>query len=513
MGKIQKLDWGMIEWLYEPEEGFMDNMRVGISTMLPGTVQPRHIHCGDEQLMYVISGHGRQRIGEEESVLEKGCIYHISTGMAHESINDGEEPIVKLLISIPALTAVPKVRMNEAERVRKQESIDKQEFLRDTVKELFRSMLAPLKMPLAIFDSERKLVYKSKDYPEYCKNICRIDEDLENCPLIRKKNFWFPPYYEGASAYVCEHGLWVYALPIVADGEFLGYIKAGHVRTGERKGDETEEGLPYNVPDSTVTGIVQIIHKLSEAICNHYQLCQMQVALQHNVRVLSDRKKEEEMLQESLKTTQDQAFNLQINQHFLFNTLNTIAGLAVKEEAMQTYQAVGDLSQLLRYTLRTSSYFVTLGEEIEYLKNYTNLQRLRFGKRLEVEYMISSLLLQEKVPFNFLQPVAENSFKHGFKNKKGKMKLSVRAEREENRIKLTVIDNGEGIEAETLKALREKIENGCAEHGTAMVVRKLESLYGGSFGYQVDSSEEGTAVVIYIPIEERRNADETGFTG
>ena len=63
MGNIQHLDWGTIEWLFEPEDGSMDNMRVGISTMLPGTIQPKHIHCGDEQLMYVLSGHGRQRIG------------------------------------------------------------------------------------------------------------------------------------------------------------------------------------------------------------------------------------------------------------------------------------------------------------------------------------------------------------------------------------------------------------------------------------------------------------------
>lgn len=500
MGKIQRLDWGVIEWLYEPAEGTMDNMRVGISTMFPGTVQPRHIHCGDEQLMYIISGRGRQRIGEEECVLEKGCIYHISTGMAHESVNDGDEPIVKLLISIPALTMAPKVRMNEAERIKKQETIDKPVFLRDTVKELFRSMLSPLKMSLAIFDSEQKLVYKSKDYPEYCRLTCGIDEGLDNCPLIQTESFWVPPYYEGASACVCSHGLWVYSLPIVSDGEFLGYIKAGHVRIrgGEK---ENEEGLPYNVPDSTVTSIVQVIHKLAEAICNHYQVCRMQVALQHNVRVLSDQKKEEEILQESLKTTQDQAFNLQINQHFLFNTLNTIAGLAIREEAIQTYEAVGNLAQLFRYTLRTSGYFVTLGEEIEYLKNYTNLQKLRFGKRLQVEYLVSTPLLKEKVPFNFLQPVVENSFKHGFKNQKGMMKISVRAEREKDYIKLTLSDNGSGIKPEILERLRKKMENESAAHGTVMVVRKLESLYGDSFCYEVDSSEKGTEVTIRIPME------------
>lgn len=506
MGEIQKLDWGTIEWLYEPAEGSMDNMRVGISTMLPGTVQPRHIHCGDEQLMYVLSGHGRQRIGEEESVLEAGSIYHISTGMAHESVNDGDVPIVKLLISIPALTMAPKVRMNEAERVKRQESIDKPEFLKDTVKELFRSMLAPLRLPLAIFDSEQRLVYKSREYPEYCRRVCRIDEELENCRLVKRKNVWVPPYYEGASACVCEQGLWVYTLPIVAGSELLGYIEAGHVRTG--KGEGAAKGLPYNVPDSTVRGIVQVIHKLSEAVCNHYEVCRMQVALQHKARVLSDRQKEEEILQETLRTTKDQAFNLQINQHFLFNTLNTIAGLAVREEAVSTYQAVGDLAQLLRYTLRTDRYFVTLGEELEYLKNYTNLQKLRFRKRLDVEYVVSSLLLEEKVPFNFLQPVVENCFKHGFKNKTGKMAVSVRAERIDDKIRLVVADNGGGMTKEVLKMLQERIRSGEGAHGTVMVAQRLRSLYGDSASYEVAASEGGTTVTMYIPME-RREQDET----
>lgn len=512
MGNIQHLDWGTIEWLFEPEDGSMDNMRVGISTMLPGTIQPKHIHCGDEQLMYVLSGHGRQRIGDTECALEKGSVYHISTGMAHESVNDGDEPITKLLVSIPALTTPPKVRMNESERVKRQETIDKPVFLRDTVKELFRKMLAPLKMPLAIFDAEEKLVYKSKEYPEYCRSVCRIDKNLENCALIREKAVWVPPYYEGASACVCEHGLWVYTLPIVSKGELLGIIRAGHVRTQVSGAAEENENLPYNVPASTVRSIIQVINKLAEAICNHYELCRMQVELQHNVRVLSDREREEEILQESLRTTQDQAFNLQINQHFLFNTLNTIAGLAVREEAYQTYQAIGDLAQLLRYTLRTTSYFVTLNEEIEYLKNYTNLQKLRFGKKLEVDYKITAALLGEKVPFNFLQPVVENCFRHGFKNRKKPMKVSVCVEKKEEQICFTITDNGCGMDGEALETLRERIRNGDAAHGTAMVARKLESLYGDSAACEVDASENGTVVTIYIPLERREN-DEESFAG
>ncbi|MEI3176776.1 MAG: cupin domain-containing protein [Lachnospiraceae bacterium] len=75
-------------------DGSMDNMR-GDQRHAAGNNRAESISIAvDEQLMYVLSGHGRQRIGETECALEKGSVYHISTGMAHESVNEGDEPIV-----------------------------------------------------------------------------------------------------------------------------------------------------------------------------------------------------------------------------------------------------------------------------------------------------------------------------------------------------------------------------------------------------------------------------------
>ncbi len=506
MARKQELDWGSIDWIFEPGEGSLDSMRVGISTMRPGTMQPRHIHYGDEQLMYVISGHGSQWIGDEETPLRPGAVYHISSGMSHESVNDGGEPIVKLLISIPALTETPKVRMNESERVRRQETIDKPEFLRDTVRELFRSMLAPLKVPLAIFDQNYELVYRSLEYPEYCRTVCHVDEDWQNCEILKQACYWGPPQYEGASGNVCAHGLWLYTLPVESRGELLGYIKAGHVRTAGAERGRDGTPLPYNVPESTVRGIVEVIHHIAEAIVNHYQICLMQVTRQRNIRMLSDQKSLDALLKESLKTTQDQAFNLQISQHFLFNTLSTIAGMAIRENAISTYDAVCDLSQLLRYTLRTNRFFVDLSEEIDYLKKYTNLQKIRFGDHLEVTCEAPQELMDCKVPFHFLQPVAENAFKHGFKDRTGVMKLDVAVREQGETLTLTVRDNGSGMSPEALEGLREKIRTGSGERGTSMVVRKLASMYGENFSYTVTSDEHGTCVTIRIPSSEYQEA-------
>lgn len=499
MKNIQELDWGSIDWIYEPEAGNRDNMRVGISTMRPHTAQARHIHCGDEQLIYIISGTGKHWIEGEESDIIPGKIFHISAGQSHEAVNDGDEPIIKLLISIPSILTPPKVRMNHAERVLRQEEINKPEFLRETIKELVRSMLSPLRIPLSIFDDKGNLLYRTQEYPSYCCRKCRLDEDVYNCMLMKMEHNWMPPIYEGASACVCDHGLWLYTLPIAYEGELLGFIRAGHVRTGV----SNEEEKPYNVPDSTVRGIMEVIRKLSAAICNHYQVCKMQTQLQHNMRILSDKKQQEFLLQESLKTTQDKAFNLRIGQHFLFNTLSTIAGMAVKEGAFETYQAIGDLSQLFRYTLRTDSYFVTLMEEMQYLKNYTNLQELRFGKRLQVDIQSDPFILNEKVPFNFLQPVVENSFRHGLKNKTGKMMVTIRASRKGADMVFMVKDNGTGMSGEERKRFCYQLTKGDGTHGTSMVIQKLKSLYGEQFGYEFETGREGTEIRITIPMEHK----------
>ena len=504
--KKQKLEWGSVDWIYEPAEDSADHMRVGISHMNPGTYQTRHIHYGDEQMIYIISGQGKQKIGDVEYTMEPGKVFHISSGMAHESSNDGEEPIVKLLVSIPAITAAPKVRRNESERVKKQESVDPKAFLRDTVKEMFRSMLTSLRMPLAIFDADNELVYRTYDYPTFCRNHCGVREDVNRCPLIGEKPHFTPPIYEGVSACACQYGLWVYTLPIVAEDEFLGYIQAGHIRTGASVAvGEVPKDLPYQTPDSTVLGIIEVMNKLSESIRNHYSFCRMQAALSLNTRELSDQRKADILLQESLKTSQDQAFNLQINQHFLFNTLSTIASMAIKEDAMETYQAVGDLAQLLRYTLRTDSNFVPLSKELEYVRNYLNLQKLRFGKRLEVNYEILGGLEEEQVPFNFLQPVAENCFKHAFKDSRDKMKILIRVDADAEYLYFTVRDNGKGMTKERVAQLQEKIATSKSDRGTTMVVGKLRSLYGDKVSYDIDSNEKGTTVRITIPREEKKH--------
>ena len=167
---------------------------------------------------------------------------------------------------------------------------------------------------------------------------------------------------------------------------------------------------------------------------------------------------------------------------------------------------------MLQYTLCTNSYFTTLKKELDYLKNYTALQKMRFAGKLTVTYQVDEALLGEMVPLNFLQPIVENCFKHAFSGLAQDMRVEILAQASDCELTFIVRDNGCGMDEEKLGSLRALASNGNAAHGTAMVMRKLDVLYGRQCRYDAQSGADGTTVTLTIP-RERRASDETGLTG
>ena len=170
MSHIQYFDWGNIEWIYEPDTKNSTNiMHIGISTILPGKRQKEHIHYGDEQLLYVLSGQGEQLIGKELSIKEPGSLFHIDAGSVHEAINSGEEPIKELLISIPVYYN----QRNPLNDILSSGEVHKENFedtivLNDKIKHLYDEAIDILGIPLSIFDRKNEPVIISHKYPEFC---------------------------------------------------------------------------------------------------------------------------------------------------------------------------------------------------------------------------------------------------------------------------------------------------------------------------------------------------------
>ena len=462
---IQLFDWGQIEWLYEPEYGNSTNiMHIGITTVLPGMQQTRHVHYGDEQFLYVLSGKGKQLIGDAVNIIEAGANFHIEAGSVHETINISDEPLIQLLISIPANFDNSLFLQNKAESLPTvREKYETSIKIDNRINSIYEGLINSLKIPLSIFDAADNSVIEGQGYPEYCKSKCNINENLHNCCIYGIKETYTSPHYKDPSAFICPFGLTVFMIPIYFHDEIIGIIKGGHIRTSSDKPvsesaindeylhDKAYELIPL-VPIARMKAISLQIKKLSKSIVNYYIFENTEVELGKREEIIQDISRHEMLLEESLRSSQEKALSIQINNHFLFNTLNALAGLAVKENAFKTYESIISLSKMFRYSLKTGSNLVKLRNELGYLVDFIDLQKLRYSERLKVTFNIPEEIKDISLPFNCLQPILENCFIHGFRDKKSKMLIEVFGRREQESVVIEIRDNGTGMDEKAAKA-------------------------------------------------------------
>ncbi len=140
------------------------------------------------------------------------------------------------------------------------------------------------------------------------------------------------------------------------------------------------------------------------------------------------------------------ALRAQINPHFLFNSLNSIAALT-RLDAAKSERVTEDLAELFRYSLNASKKeMVTLEEEIEAVQLYLGIEQARFGDRLHTEFRIDSKALHARIPALVVQPLAENAVKHGIQEKPGRFDVTVEARIQGGRLHIRVTDSGPGLD-------------------------------------------------------------------
>ncbi len=194
-----------------------------------------------------------------------------------------------------------------------------------------------------------------------------------------------------------------------------------------------------------------------------------------------------------------QLLRMQIHPHFLFNTLNTIAEL-VHENAAAAERMIGSLSQLLRETLDAGTVDrVTLNRELELLGRYVDIQRARFGDRLDVRLQIDSAARDALVPIFILQPLVENAIRHGLSARINAGRIDVTARREGSHLTIEVRDDGIGL---TAGELREGVGLGNSR-------ARLTELYGPAHDFEV-ANADGTGTIVRLSIPWQTDAQVTG---
>lgn len=198
--------------------------------------------------------------------------------------------------------------------------------------------------------------------------------------------------------------------------------------------------------------------------------------------------------------TELQLIQVQVNPHFLYNTLDTIVWLIEGGMTDDAVEMISSLSIFFRTSLSKGNDIIPLSEEERHTLSYLEIQQYRYRDILEFEINIPKELSGIPVPKLSIQPLAENALYHGIKNRRGKGKILIEGREEEDALVLTVSDNGQGMTPERLHEVQEAIRTGeRAGFGLAAVAERIALYYGPGYGMKIFSEEgKGTTVEIRL---------------
>lgn len=204
------------------------------------------------------------------------------------------------------------------------------------------------------------------------------------------------------------------------------------------------------------------------------------------------------------KKAELRALQIQINPHFMFNTLESIRSLAVSEGNNRSAHMISVLGGMFRWNLRNHD-MVTLEQELEYVEYYIQLQEIRFINRLKYSEQVPYHLLDTMIPKMTLQPIIENAVNHAFNTEMPVCRIEVDAvERENDGVCIIVRDNGKGMSNEQIDYIQEKINSDSEEEnlyhiGLKNVNQRIKILLGNEYGIKfVKNNNQGTEVEILI---------------
>lgn len=216
-----------------------------------------------------------------------------------------------------------------------------------------------------------------------------------------------------------------------------------------------------------------------------------------------------------VERTEYKMLQAQINPHFLYNTLDTMSGIANAQNCPMVSGMCRSLSAIFRYSLNMTDELSTVQNEMSHVRNYLYVMDVRNGSTVAYDYQIDSNTLADQMPRICIQPVVENALTHGLRNVRRKdKKLLIRSEHVGENLVLTVQDNGAGMDAEAMNRLLEQNDMKRVESGISIgilnVNARLKKLFGAGYGLHIDSIVgEGTTVTITVPVVSPEISDNT----
>ena len=206
--------------------------------------------------------------------------------------------------------------------------------------------------------------------------------------------------------------------------------------------------------------------------------------------------------QEQKRKIELKALQSQINPHFLYNTLDSIIWMAEGKKNEEVVLMTASLARLLRQSISIENELVTIGQEVEYVRSYLTIQKMRYKDKLEFEINVDPRITHAKIIRLVLQPIVENAIYHGLKYKESKGMLKVHGYELGERIIIDITDDGVGMDEETLKHIYDKHKVNYHSNGVGVynVQQRLVLYYGKEYGIIYHSEKgKGTTATVVIP--------------
>ena len=260
--------------------------------------------------------------------------------------------------------------------------------------------------------------------------------------------------------------------------------------------NQTEIGIVIRAFNQMVKSLKEYIERLRQSV-------EAESALRENTI----------RMEAYLKDAQLKYLQAQINPHFLFNTLNAGAQLAMLEDADKTYRYIHKVADFFRYLVKKNDMLSTIQEEIELVDDYMYILNVRYAGEIHYDKQVETELLNISVPSMILQPIVENCMKHGVHDIDWEKRVRLTVVKESDYVVVSVIDNGIGMEKEQIEAIlnNKELEKPDMESargiGLDNVITRLRTFYNYRNVVEITSvgKNMGTEVAIYIPVEQKEN--------
>lgn len=359
-------------------------------------------------------------------------------------------------------------------------------------------------------------ITKPSNFTRFCNLIRTSKEGYRRCINCDAQGGLKSTQLKKPVIYTCHAGLTDLSAPIIVNDIHFGSMLCGQVvikGNGNKKLIDLEKlsnelSLPVDELEATLLHVKSLKYNKITSSADFLSLCTNSIAKMGVATIthseLLEETKEKMKFQQLAKDAQIKSIQSQLDPHFLFNTLNTIAGMALMENCDQTADLIYSLSDILRYSIKNSKDMVEIGTELENVKKYLFIQTIRYSDKLNYDIEIPDEIFRYKIPAMTLQPIIENAIMHGLEPKKDPGIIKIHGEVLPDKfIQIKITDNGIGMSNEKLNSINNKLSSTSINGGIGikLVHDRLIYYLGPESGVKIESVPGiGTTVNVKFPL-------------